>query len=154
MKMQSLIINVLLVSWLLCSFMTCILMCRSSLFWDVRCAVAVDEGSFRLSVLSGGPPFPYSIGFSLTTRKGSGTWCFPCDLLLRPFFCLLWTWVLPFCSLYLTFFFACFGLFMIGPGGHHSRAFICLALDGFSSPPFFNIQGFFFFYTVKIKLGF
>jgi hypothetical protein len=66
----------------------------------LRWAFAVGEGFSKLSVLSGGPPFPYLICFSRWER----VWELDVPLVVCPlrwFFLSSWAWVLPF--LFLVF---------------------------------------------------
>ncbi len=76
----------------------------------LRHAVAIGEGSSKLALLSGGPPFSL-FDMLLAIRGGSGTSCSICG---SPSYVVLsssWTWILPFCSLYSPFL-GCFGSFL------------------------------------------
>jgi len=76
----------------------------------LRHAVAVvGEGSFRLGVLSGGPPLSLFDMLLETARGGGrgGVQQLDVPLVVHPigwFFCLLGCGVLPFCSFYSPFF--------------------------------------------------
>jgi len=83
----------------------------------LRHAVAVvGEGSFRLGVLSGGPPLSLFDMLLETARGGGGsaTRCSPCG---SPYWVVLlssWMWGPSILFLLFPLFFGCFGLLMIG----------------------------------------
>jgi hypothetical protein len=56
---------------------------------------------------------PFLIWYASHDRKGFGNLMFPCGVASWVVLLSLWTWVLPFCSLYSPFF-GCFCLIMIG----------------------------------------
>ncbi len=66
----------------------------------LKSGVVRGEGSFKLGILVGHPP-PFLIWYACCNKKGVGKLDVPLLVhLLRWFFLLSWTWVLPFYSLY------------------------------------------------------
>jgi hypothetical protein len=84
---------------------------RAQMVSILKCDVTIGEGSFRLGVLSWGPPLSL-FDMLLVPGKGLGTWCALCGSPSQVVFFCSWTWVLPFYSLYSPLF-GCFDLFMI-----------------------------------------